>query len=255
MTVSVLRWVAVLLFAPLLIASAAAASNRTQVPVTITVLPIAEVEFPSGFGFTLRVPYKSCFDWYRDWDFGDWRGNGWRDPKGKWHDGRDEGCRSWLANWFTPVIRPVRIPFKVTGNAVATVTVKPSSYLHVYRGNWVGRSVGRNGATLGYQTVIHFPAPNDHYAWLGGWDDYDDWDNWRGWGGFGALPRWSHWTLLPGINNAGTPPLAANMIERGGQAWGVIYIVARPGWTTDGRDAPPGDYAGAVVLTITANNS
>lgn len=247
--------------------------------VEIKVLPVAEVEFPDGFDFTLHVPPGHCFaasghgghgDDGRGQDHGSWfnpvhgghgrarhgarTGTGWSNAWSRGHFSEDNYCRRWFSDWFWPVVRPARISFSVVGNALAVVSVTPSSFLRVWSRKYLGKAVGPTGDFLGYQAVVHFPAPSSHYAWLRGWESYEDWDNWRGWGGFGYLPSWSRWAKLPGVNGHGTPPLTADVVRRGGRAFGVIYLVARSDWTADGRNAHPGDYAGALELTISAEN-
>ncbi|HWA19455.1 MAG TPA: hypothetical protein VG757_10710 [Devosia sp.] len=238
----------------------ASAADRATVHVNITVLPFAAVDIPpdgngQGTGFILHVPSKRCsiLGAFLGLLTGAWTGP-WQNAWSRERYSEDNYCRHWFADWAWPVIRPVRIPFTVTGNAQATVTVTPSSFLKLVTNRYLGKALAQNGDPLGYQSVVHFPVPSAGYAWLRGWESYEDWNDWRGWGGFGSLPAWSRWAKLPGINGAGTPPLSADMVLRGMKAWGVIYIVARRDWTSNGKPAHPGDYAGAVDLTITAEN-
>lgn len=63
-------------------------------------------------------------------------------------------------------IEPAIIPFKIRGNARASVTAIPDDFLRVYRGPWLGRAerVGAGG---------------DHHHW--DWDGWDHW-GWHDWG-------------------------------------------------------------------------
>lgn len=185
-------------------------------------------------------------DWWDDWD--PWNGSDWQ------HNGWYGRCKRWLSEWYWPVIKPVRIPFTVTGNAIAEVSVRPHQFIKIKSGKYLGKATGPSNRTIGYDTIVHFPAPKSNYFWLSGWDFYDDWHDWRRWAGFGSLPSWSKWAKLPGTNNTGTPFLGANMVQRGGTAQGVVYIVSRRDFTTDGKKAKPGDYAGTIVLTVVADN-
>ena len=165
------------------------------------------------------------------------------------------------------VIKPVLIPFKVVGNAVASISAKPDAFMRVYRGPWLGEAVKQDGdrhknqqgkghddhgngkgkghdkgdgGTLGYNVIVQFPIQSWHYANLNGWDGLD--------GGFRA-----GFASLPGLNGAGTPPLTANVAGARHGAYGMIHIVARQHWTTDGKDATPGDYRGALEVTLTTD--
>jgi hypothetical protein len=274
---------------PALLVDPALAATKATVDVRITVTPFAEIELPNGANFVLRVPHiphcspKKDRDWdywksvgdnkhkrgkndrddwdnWRDDDWNRWGDNGWWDDWDDWngndwqHHGWYNRCKRWLSDWYWPVIRPVRIPFTVTGNALASVSVKPHQFLKIKSGKYLGKATGPGGRTLGYDTIVHFPAPKWNYYWLSGWDFYDDWHGWRRWAGFGSLPNWSRWAKLPGTNNTGTPSLTTNMVQRGGKAHGVVYIVSRRDFTTDGKKAKPGDYAGTIVLTVVADN-
>ncbi len=149
---------------------------------------------------------------------------------------------------------PVRIPFAVTGNAISSVSVKPSDFLRIVSGRYLGQTVGRQGGMLGYDVVVQFPVPEANYQWLPGWSNWENWDDWRDWHGFGDLPPWSTFAVLPGLDGVGTTALTADMADFREHAFGVVYIVARRIWTTDGRPVAPGDYAGRVEVTVTADN-
>ena len=71
-----------------------------------------------------------------------------------------------------------------------------------------------------------------------------------GWDGFGEFL--DDFASLPGQDGVGTPPLTTDVSQLG-HAFGMIYIVARKDWTTDGQDAAPGDYRGGVEVTLTAD--
>ena len=109
-----------------------------------------------------------------------------------------------------------------------------------------------NGALLGYHAVVHFPAPAPAYRWAHDWDGWDEWHHWNGWPGFGRLPPWSRIAHLPGTDGDGTPPLQDDLAERHFKAHGVVYAVARRSWTPTGAYAAPGDYYGAIIITVTA---
>ena len=220
-------------------------SASASVAVSITVEPIAQVEFPSGTDFIIRVPDRDRCHL----------------PRGPHHDQHrdyrspwDRDCWYGRFGWWWPAIVPVRIPFTISGNALASVSVAPSAFLRIPHNRYLGRAVGPHGRLLAYDIVVHFPAPERTYRWLADWMDWDDWDDWRHWRGFGFLPRLSTYAMLPGRDGAGTPPLTADMVRLHGHAYGVIYVVARRTWTPDGRPAEPGAYAGRLEVTVTADN-
>src|SRR5690606_37905209 len=96
----------------------AQATDSASVSVSITIAPQAEITFPEGFDFVIRVPDRErCFI------LGGFRWNAQKRYRSPW----DSDC--WFArgaSWW-PVIKPVRIPFKVEGNATATVSVRPGA--------------------------------------------------------------------------------------------------------------------------------
>lgn len=272
--------------------SGSLAASTARVDVEIQILPIAVVDFPDGLDFVLRVPHTPHCPPHRDgrnWSFwtfwnkppwrfdrdywagwlsrsSDWRR--WKDDdwdswgsEFRWEDWDDDiyrrkwfnRCKSWLSSAYWPVIRPVRIPFTVRGNASASVTVTPEEFLQTKSGSWLGRAGGPAYRSLGYDAIVHFPVSSSSYRWLTDWEYWDDWDNWSDWRGFGTLPWWSRWTRLPRDTASGTPPLPANLPELGNRAFGVIYAVARRHWTPDGSAAPPGLYHGSVLITVTAD--
>lgn len=140
-------------------------------------------------------------------------------------------------------IQPVRLAFTVTGNALATVTVRPDSFIDIDGGGYLGEARGPNGeaGSLGYDIVVQFPAPSGEYQGL------------PGRGGFGTTPGRENHASLPGGNGEGTPALTADMAEHGQQVSGVIHIVSRHHWTRDGEVAAPGVYTGAIDVTVSAD--
>lgn len=274
------------IFAP---ATSGGASTTATVPVVIRVSPVAEIKFPDGFNFFILVPENK-------------------------HDS----------------IRPVLLPFKIRGNARASVTVRPDAFLRVKNGPWLGKAVrvssnqhhhdwddwDRHWLDWGFHNwdwghhdrygYDHDDDCDDHH--YGGHDRDDDrHDNTHGNGhsshgngnGYGhhdddcdehgggytgptnlgynvivrfpvtslsqvAIPSWSgygtgifrpgYYASLPGLNNAGTPILTANVANKPHGVFGLIYIISKRNWTTDGRDAQPGKYRGALIVTVTADD-
>jgi hypothetical protein len=188
---------------------------------------------------------------------------------------------------------PAIIPFKIRGNALASVTVIPDDFLRVKNGPWLGEAVrvGSGGS-------------HHDWDWKGwnkwrweSWGDYDRHKNQRGRGhtehgngngyghgggssptklGYNAIVRfpvtsWSHlvppnWSgfatgihtnslaSLPGQNGAGTPPLTASVAGFEHGRLGLIFIVSKRNWTENGRDAAPGKYWGSLEVTVTADD-
>ncbi len=200
--------------------------QRGSAPVTIRIEPIAEISLPQGNQFALVVTPPVCLL-----------------PLFSW-----QSC--WLPVWL-PIL-PVRIPFSVKGNASAAVSATPAGFLRIYSGRYLGKAARSNGATLGYHVITHFPVLDPSYHWTGDWTGWSDWSLWNNWPGYGLLPIWSHVSQLPGLNGAGTPPLAANLVDRHGIAYGVVYAVAARNWTTTGASADSGNYYGTIEITVTA---
>lgn len=207
----------------------AQASHQAQVTVSIRVDPIAEISFPQGTGFAIRVPPPAC------------------PPSFSFHH---RACSEWWQHWWPP-IAPVRIPFVVKGNALATVSALPGSYVRIRSGRYLGAAVN-SGEQLGYHVIVQFPLPTKSYHWVLGWTEWSDWGRWHNWAGFGGLPNWSHIAQLPGLDGVGTPPITTNVVDRGGTAYGIIYIVAAHHWTVDGHSATPGTYHGSIEVTVAA---
>lgn len=165
-------------------------------------------------------------------------------------------------------IKPVLIPFKVRGNATASISVIPVDFMKVYRGPYLGAATGPQGDRhrnqkgkghsshgngrghghghdgndkLGYNAIVQFPLGGWHLAHLASWQ------------GFGP-GYWSGFASLPGLNGVGTPPLSADLSLRRHGAFGMIYIVSKSSWTIDGKYAAPGNYRGEVQVTLTADD-
>lgn len=213
--------------------------DQDEVRVTIQVLPYAEFSAPGAGGFKLTVKPLSCPPLPRLLPML---------MRKLWalH------CHL-LPGWYAwPPVAPARLPFTVQGNAMVQVSVAPDSFLRSASGRYLGRAEMGNGAPLGYHALVHFPAPSASYQWVHDWDGWDDWHLWHGWAGFGRLPFWSRIAHLPGTDGDGTLPLKADLAERHFKANGVIYAVARRSWTPSGAYAAPGDYYGAIIITVTA---
>jgi hypothetical protein len=188
-----------------------------------------------------------------------------------------------------PVL-PAILPFKIRGNALATVTAIPDDFLRVKNGPWLGEA-----------TRVSSGGHHHDWDWKGWkswrWDDWGDYDrhknrkgkghtqhgNGNGYGhdsgptklGYNAIVRfpvvtWAHlippnWSgfatgiysnglaSLPGQNNVGTPPLTANLAGQEHGRLGLIFIVSKRNWTENGRDARPGKYWGTLEVTVTAD--
>ncbi len=217
--------------------SSAAPPGRDTVRVTLRVLPVAELSVPQGSSFVLTVRPLACPP------FPPMLPTRLRSMPA-FQCARLPGWQPW------PPVRPARLPFVVTGNAVVRVSALPTSFLWISTGQYLGRATRQGGAAIGYNAIMHFPAPRFDYHWLLDWPDRDDWQ--RGWAGYGPLPYWSQTAILPGTNGVGTPALVSNLYARGNRAYGVIYAVARRNWTASGALAAPGDYYGSIVITVTA---
>jgi hypothetical protein len=57
---------------------------------------------------------------------------------------------------------------------------------------------------------------------------------------------------FPGQNGVGTPWLTADVSD--GAVKGVIFIVSKRNWTTNGEDAEDGAYRGTVIVTVVADD-
>ena len=136
-------------------------------------------------------------------------------------------------------IQPLRIPFSVRGNALATVSATPTTFLRIDDGKVLGRAVGPQGGddSLGYDIVVQFPATAATAAGS------------TGGGGFDVSSDRGGYARLPGNEDEGTPDLTVDAAAYGSEVPGVILVVARQHWTEDGRDAAPGVYTGSFTVT------
>lgn len=140
-------------------------------------------------------------------------------------------------------IEPVRIPFTVYGNASATVFARPDMFVKVAEGSYRGQATLAQGSgeELGYDVVVQFPVPTQNYSGLPHQRSH------------GGRHRPQGVASLPYTRGAATPSVTTNVGSRNSVAHGTIHIVARHDWTRDGRNAAPGDYTGAVEVTVLAN--
>lgn len=261
-------WLAASCGAPV---SFAHAGDTASVRVTIAIKPVAWIDFPDGFDFHLIVPKSKHDDKHgKGHDHG--KGKGHDHGKGKGHDYDDE---------HEPIILPVVIPFKVVGNAHASVSAKPETFLRLKSGAYLGKAVTVGGSpghddhghgygkgkghddhghgygkghdhghsnpqlganSLGYNIIMQFPMTSWHHA---------NPDNWPVF----LASYASGFATLPGIDGQGTRPLTANLAQRPGGTYGVLYIVSRAKWTADGKEATEGIYGGSVELTLTPLNN
>lgn len=167
--------------------------------------------------------------------------------------------------WYS--VDPVFIPFKVRGNATASVSARPVEFMRIngglhlgesHRVSGTGHGYDGDGSTSGnrtghghgppqfssfdglaYNIVVQFPIVSWQAAGLDGWD---------GLGGF-----WNDFASLPGTERDGTPPLVAEVAGRPNGVLGMIYVLSKPGWTRDGRTARPGKYTGSLEVFVTAD--
>ena len=212
-------------------------SASASVSVTITVEPIAQVEFPSGLDFIIHVPDRDRCHVPRGYPLG--RAQGLPLRMGQRLLVRPQDM---VVAGYPPRAHSLHGHRQCAGLRQRRAERVPAHPLQPLS------RPGRRSAwrLLGYDIVVHFPAPERDYHWLPGWADWNNWGDWRGWHGFGYLPRWSRFAMLPGVDGEGTPPLTADMVDLHGSAYGVIYVVARRTWTPDGRPAEPGAYAGRL---------
>lgn len=123
------------------------------------------------------------------------------------------------------------VNFKVTGNANATVTAEPDSFVTIPTdiypaGEHMGRAV-LNGNPVGYRLRIDFPVA-----------------------GVPGSPTQN--AALPGYEPGPTAPLSVNLGLTSGMRNGRLHMEASPAWTPSGGLPLPGIYAGTVVLTVSA---
>jgi hypothetical protein len=149
-------------------------------------------------------------------------------------------------------IPPVRIPFLVKGNALASVSAIPDSFLRIKPGFYLGKAVSSHGQALGYQIMVRFPFPRGVSDWDPDWSGPGDWNILATWPGFRHLSFLRQISQLPGANGVGTPALSAEVGQSNGSAAGIIYIVSANDWTAWGDQASPGFYRGSIEVTVTA---
>lgn len=113
--------------------------KSVSVPVRIEVDAMADISFPQGKNFLIRVPRSAS-------------------PNGA-------------------TITPVRIGFTVRGNALASVSVAPDAFMRVADGSLLGEAhkQARGSDGLGYNVVIQFPVPSPSYSGLPGRGGFGSW--------------------------------------------------------------------------------
>ena len=125
------------------------------------------------------------------------------------------------------------VTFKITGNANATVTAAPDSFVFVPTddapaGEYLGNAV-LNGNSIGYKLRLDFPVS-------------------------GVVGSPAQFAGLPGFApGPTTPPLTVNLMLTGGTRNGRIHMESNEHWTPSGGIPLPGIYVGAVTLTVSAN--
>lgn len=227
------------------------------VPISVLVRPMAEIVCPEGFNFHLYVPPENKHD----------------DKKGKGHQSHGNGNGYGHDNHGSSgprLIIPAVIPFKVIGNTVATLSARPDQFLRIKSGSYLGKAVpigsGNSHQTgnsqsngnkkgnghgspppvsagpLGYNIIMQFPIASWSAANPSSWEAL-------------LVSFLSGFASLTGLNNQGTFPLSANLAQRPGGTYGVLYIVSRDTWTADGSEAAQGKYGGTVELTLTPLNN
>lgn len=229
---------AICLAALLLVAALPAFGRATgvgSVRVGISIAPVAQAVFPQGTEFTIAVPRPAC----RTEHVAEDRSGGNSDERIHCAPQRSR-------------IPPVRIPFAVKGNASAIVSVRPSAFLSIGGGVYLGKVVGRKEGNLGYQIIVRFPVPAGSADWQPHFSAPGSWNVIGSWGGFRHLPFPGQIAELPGLDGVGTTPLVADLTKWHGSARGVIYIVAGEKWRERGGEAAPGLYHGSIEVTVTA---
>ncbi|OJU06590.1 MAG: hypothetical protein BGN87_16535 [Rhizobiales bacterium 65-79] len=258
----------------------AGATATAQAHVAIHIGPIATISFPKGTNFTIVVPDVDCrpdfdhdhrhSDFDRDPHHSDFdrdsrhsdSGHGEHRPDSDHghhpdsdhdphHSGSDHDQHHCDASWWPP-IPPVRIPFVVKGNALASVSAIPDAFLRIKPGFYLGKAVSHHGEALGYQVMVRFPFPKGVSDWEPDWSGPGGWNVLGTWPGFQHLPFQRQVAELPGANGVGTPALSADLAQSGSSAVGIIYIVAKSDWTAWGDRAPPGFYHGSIEVTVSA---
>ncbi|MCC3751996.1 MAG: hypothetical protein LLP51_11440 [Halorhodospira halophila] len=121
------------------------------------------------------------------------------------------------------------VEFTVIGNASATLSAEPDSFIQIPAAQYPGINfdpyLGRakqSGQEIGYDLELRFPIPGPN-------------------------------TGLP-LNQEGpaTSP-SVDIAGSGGAVGGVLHLIADPNWTIYGGIPLPGLYEGEIILTLTAN--
>lgn len=123
------------------------------------------------------------------------------------------------------------VSFRVSGNAIASLTAEPSEFLQITTtvlnlglggpGTYFLGKATINGADIGYDLSVDFPM---------------------GFGNTARLPK----------NFAGpTPARLANVLP--GDVFGTIDLITNAAWSNQGQLPLPGIYVGQVTLSLTAN--
>jgi hypothetical protein len=148
----------------------AQAAESASVSVAIWISPFASIDFPDGFDFVIDVPDKK-------------EGNGHHNKQGKGHDDHGNGYGyGHDKDGYWPAIKPVLIPFKVHGNALATVSIAPDDFIKIKGGTYLGEALkvggnhhrnqrgnghskskgkghsGRDDGRIGYNVIVQFPS-------------------------------------------------------------------------------------------------
>lgn len=154
----------------------------------------------------------------------------------------------------TASIDPAQIRFKVRGNTRTAVSVKPSDFMHIRQGVYLGRATKRSGThaakwrryhnhdpaserQLGYNLIVQYPLRSWASARLPSWADFGT-----------SVPV--GWASLSGHRGVGTTPLTT-LDQRQYGGLGVISVVAERDWTAGGRNVETGSYIGIVEVTVT----
>ncbi len=119
------------------------------------------------------------------------------------------------------------VRFRVTGNAMASLSAEPDAFIDVPGEGFMGKAVLGAGS-VGYKIELRFPRT-------------------------GAPGSPVQVGVLPGFEPGPTPQLEVNLTLTGGQREGVIHMETNQIWTVDGGIPLPGIYVGQVILTLVAD--
>lgn len=121
------------------------------------------------------------------------------------------------------------VEFTVIGNASATLSAEPDSFIQIPEAQYPGISfdpyLGRatqSGQEIGYDIELRFPIPGPN-------------------------------TGLPLIQEGPATSPLVDVAGSGGEVGGVLHLIADPNWTVDGGLPLPGLYEGEIILTLTAS--